>query len=51
MIGGIYQKKKTRRSKKIRNKLKRFTVIYANSRGIKSKMESLKEIVKEKNPV
>ena len=41
---------KVRRSKKNKNMFKKFTLYYNNIRGIKSKVESLKEIVKEEKP-
>ena len=42
------RKKKMRRSKNVRNKLEHFKLIYANSRGVKSKVQSLSDIVSEK---
>ena len=38
-------------SKKVRNTLEKFKLIYANSRGVKSKVQSLSDIVAEKIPV
>ena len=43
-------KPKVRRSQKIKNKLKEFKLLYNNIRGIKSKKESLKEIIAEERP-
>ena len=39
--------KKVRRSKKIKNELKQFKIIYKNIRGIKSKVDSLAEMVED----
>ena len=41
---------KTRRSKKMRNKMKNVSIMYLNIRGLKSKLESLKEIIDEQKP-
>ena len=38
-------KKKTRRSKKIKNALQKFTIVYQNIRGLKSKVDSVQELV------
>ena len=43
-------KKRTRRGKKIRNKLQKFKVWYQNIRGLKSKMDSLLERIEEGKP-
>ena len=42
--------RKIRRSKKIRNKMNKFKIIYMNIRGIKSKLNSLEEIIINKEP-
>ena len=39
------RKTKARRSKRIKNALKHFTIFYQNIRGIKSKVDSLTETV------
>ena len=39
-----------RRSKKIKNKIKKFKVYYNNIRGIKSKIKSIKEIIENDQP-
>ena len=44
------KRRKIRRSKKIKNKLKKFKLMYVNIRGVKSKRRSLEEIVKEEKP-
>ena len=45
------KKKKVRRGgKKIKNKLKKFKMIYVNMRGYKSKKRSLKQIIDEEKP-
>ena len=43
-------KKKTRRSKKIKNALRKFTIVYQNIRGLKSKVDSVQEIVDDCQP-
>ena len=42
--------KKTRRSKRIRNSLKNLTILYVNIRGLKSKLDSLENIITEVDP-
>ena len=45
------EKKKVRRGgKAIKNKLKKFKVLYVNLRGYKSKRRSIEEIVEEERP-
>ena len=44
------KRKKTRRGKKVQNRMKMFTVYYNNIRGLKGKEESLKDYVKEIEP-
>jgi exonuclease III len=44
------KRKKTRRGQRIRNKMKKFTIWYQNIRGIKSKLESLREKIEEYSP-
>lgn len=44
------KKKKIRRGKSIRNNLRKMTVYYCNIRGIKSKINSLEEIMQERKP-
>ena len=41
---------KTRRSENMRNKMKNVSIMYLNIRGLKSKLESLKEIIDEQKP-
>ena len=43
-------KKKTRRSKKIKNALRKFTIVYQNIRGLKSKVDSVQELVDDCQP-
>ena len=43
-------KKKTRRAKKIKNVLRDFTVVYQNIRGLKSKVDSVQELVDDCTP-
>ena len=43
-------KKGIRRGKLIRNKFKTFSVYYVNIRGVKSKLNTLKEIINEEKP-
>ena len=43
-------KKKTWRSKKINNALQKFTIVYQNIRGLKSKVDSLQELVDDCQP-
>ena len=43
-------KKRTRRSTPIKNKLSNFVVMYLNIRGLKSKLESLREKIEEIDP-
>ena len=43
-------KKKTRRSKKIKNALPKFTIVYQNIRGLKSKVDSVQELVDDCQP-
>ena len=38
-------KKKTRRWKKIKNALRKFTIVYQNITGLKSKVDSVQELV------
>ena len=47
---GSMKDKKCRRSKRNQNKFKKLKVYYANVRGIKSKITSMKEIIKEIKP-
>ena len=47
---GSVTKTAVRRSRKIQNKLKKCKVMYINIRGLKSKVESLKEILLDENP-
>ena len=49
-IKGEVKKKKTRRTKKIKNKLKMFRIVYSNIRGLKSKIDSLSEIIEDLKP-
>ena len=44
------KRKKTRRSNPIKNKLKKFSVMYLNIRGIKSRLDSLQEKIEEVDP-
>ena len=44
------KKKKVKRGKKIKRKLEKCKVLYANVRGLKSKQLSLEEIIIEENP-
>ena len=44
------KRKKVRRSKKIKNELKQFKIIYQNIRGMKSKVDSLTELVEDQKP-
>ena len=48
--GGEKWRKKTRRSKKIQNTLKNMVIYYCNIRGMKSKINSLGEIIEDKRP-
>ena len=41
---------KARRSKRIKNALKHFTIFYQSIRGIKSKVDSLTETLDDTNP-
>ena len=43
-------RKKVRRGQKIRNKLSQFNVLYNNLRGYKSKVQSIRRIIEEKDP-
>ena len=43
-------KKKTRRSKEINNALRKLTIVYRNIRGLKSKVDSVQEIVADSQP-
>ena len=43
-------KKKTRRSMKIKNALQKFTIVYQNIRGLKSKVDSVRELVDDCQP-
>ena len=43
-------KDKTRRSKKIKNALRKFTIVYQNIRGLKSKVDSVQELVDDCQP-
>ena len=43
-------KKKTQRSKKIRDALQKFTIIYQNIKGLKSKVDSVQELVDDCHP-
>ena len=47
---GTKKKKVRRGGKKIKNKLKKFKMIYVNMRGYKSKKRSLKQIIDEEKP-
>ena len=44
-------KKKTRRSKKIKNALTNFKVFYQNIRGLKSKVDSIMETFSDYQPI
>ena len=44
------KRKKTRRSKTNQNTFKNMSIYYINIRGVKSKINSLREIVEEQNP-
>ena len=44
-------KKKTRRSKKIKNALTNFKVFYQNIRGLKSKVDSIMETISDYQPI
>ena len=46
----LIEKKKTHRGKKIRNIMEEFVVLYTNINGIRSKLDSLREILSEKKP-
>ena len=43
-------KKKIRRSKKIKNGLRNFTIVYQNIRGLKSKIDSVQELLDDCQP-
>ncbi len=43
-------KKKLRRGQRIRNKMIKFNVMYNNLRGVKSKIDSIKRIIQDKEP-
>ena len=43
-------KNKTRRSKKIKNALRKFTIVYQNIRWLKSKVNSVQELVNDCQP-
>ena len=44
------EKKKMRKGQPIKNRLKKFVVLYLNIRGIKSKIRSLNNIIDEVEP-
>ena len=44
------KRKRKKGNKKIRNKMRKFKVLYMNIRGLKSKLGSLCEVVKEEQP-
>ena len=44
-------KKKTRRSKQIKNALTNFKVFYQNIRGLKSKVDSIMETISDYQPI
>ena len=44
-------KKKTKRSKKIKNALTNFKVFYQNVRGLKSKVDSIMETISDYQPI